>query len=228
MDPANLPGLRLRPPTLSAQAPNMPDPQLSPQRKWTRASNYDAHRARIDASRYVIKPRVAQSCAHMYAANNATHELGISLGLYPLLFDPDLDLRAPMKRIVHGLTERLRGIPRRSQVVLLNRDALFLAGFYEPTTTRDGTFPTLHGVIALREDEEDVAREALADLVGHDVTPPLTDEWSWRPVSISPGIRGSFDLRPLSTPANYARHAATKAFGEHFTHVVTRDFVDAP
>lgn len=106
------------------------------------------------------------------------------------------------------------------------RDAIFMGGFYEATDAAGLLFPHWHGVIALAEGEERIARSVLAECVGEDKTQgALKICETSRPVITTPKAKPTFHLQPLKTPEKYISYASKKAFGANPTHWTTWDFL---
>ncbi|MDP1617910.1 hypothetical protein [Phenylobacterium sp.] len=131
-----------------------------------------------------------------------------------------------MRRIAREITRRVRGVPKRQMLWLAPQDAVWMAGFYEPTMGDGCLFPHWHGVIALREGEESILRSLLVECVGEDKTQGSVGPFETpRPVITTPKAKPTFHLTSLETPERYVAYANKTVRGRDPTHWTTADFL---
>lgn len=192
----------------------------------TPAYTHAASRAKIAATRCSLPPALVEAYAEFWVERGATHELTISLGVHPSRFAPETEFIPQMRRIVREITQRLRGVPKRRLLNLTPDEAVWMAGFYEPTMAGNILFPHWHGVIGLHEGEEQVLRSLLVECVGEDKTPGQSGPfYTPRPVVSTRGAKPTFHLQRLETPERYVAYATKGRRGNDPIHWTSADFL---
>lgn len=195
----------------------------------TLAAKVGAARAKLAATRCSLPADLIEGYAQFYADSGATHELTISLGIHPKRFDPETEFIPQMRRLVREITHRLRGVPKRRLLSLGPVEAVWMAGFYEPTMAGGILFPHWHGVIGLSEGEEPTLRALLVECLGEDVSPGATGPFdTCRPLITLPHAKPTFHLTRLATPERYIAYANKGVRGGDPVHWTTADFLPSP
>ena len=76
-------------------------------------------------------PRLVRGYADLWANNQVTHELTLSLGIYPGRFDAEAEFIPTLRNLVRKASQKVRGVPKRQlrRMTPHHPDAFFLAGF---------------------------------------------------------------------------------------------------
>jgi hypothetical protein len=166
----------------------------------------------------------------LWANNQVTHELTLSLGVYPARFDAETEFIPILRNLVRKASQKVRGVPKRQlrSMTPHHPDAFFLAGFYEPTDLAGLLNPHWHGGVALRPGEERRFRECLETYFGADADAAMPALGHVGPPhSLVKVARAAptFHLAKLTTPEHYIRYATKKSRDNEPNHWTTYDFI---
>jgi len=183
-------------------------------------------RERISLARTSLPAELIEGYVDLWTSNGASHELTISLGIHPRTFDPETQFLPQLRRVTREIARGLGRVSKRRSMELTPEEAVWMAGFYEPSNSDGVLFPHWHGVIALQPGDEPPLRHVLSDCLGDDAdngragTSPLT-----RPVISLPKAKPTFHLAPLVTPHRYIAYATKKVRHSNVIHWTTHDFL---
>ncbi|MFT4251655.1 MAG: hypothetical protein QM608_04135 [Caulobacter sp.] len=117
-------------------------------------------------------------------------------------FDPERELKKPLRTLSKIIAHDLRGIPwRKTGSPWAKDETVWMAGFVERFDKYGNRYPHFHAAVRLHPGEERTFKRLLASRWGYGEQVPAL-----KPVFHRPGSYPSYDLKPLTDVDGWSRY----------------------